>query len=107
MSQRHPVWVAENHVNPCNRVFRVPVYCIHSLAGEGNGWSQIIGQHRNSGTLLHIQYGTHFTDIFIEDLDFFYVFFIQHCFICRPSNSIVSEDAGIEPRTYATLALTH
>ena len=21
MSQRHPVWVAENHVNPCNSVF--------------------------------------------------------------------------------------
>ncbi len=25
--------------------------------------------------------------------------FIQYCFICRPSDSIVSEDAGIEPRT--------
>jgi hypothetical protein len=22
---------------------------------------------------------------------------IQHCFICRPSGSTVSEDAGIEP----------
>ena len=22
MSQRHPVWVAENHVNPCNSVTR-------------------------------------------------------------------------------------
>jgi hypothetical protein len=22
MSQRHPVWVAENHVNPCNSVGR-------------------------------------------------------------------------------------
>ena len=31
--------------------------------------------------------------------------FIQHCFICRPSNFTVSEDAGIEPRTVATLAL--
>jgi hypothetical protein len=30
---------------------------------------------------------------------------IQHCFICRPSDSTVSEDAGIEPRTVATLAL--
>ena len=30
---------------------------------------------------------------------------IQHCFICRPSDSIVSVDAGIEPRTVATLAL--
>jgi hypothetical protein len=30
---------------------------------------------------------------------------IQHCFICRPSDSSVSEDAGIEPRTVATSAL--
>jgi hypothetical protein len=39
--------------------------------------------------------------------DFFhFMYIIQHCFICRPSDSIVSEDAGIEPRTVATLALT-
>jgi hypothetical protein len=31
---------------------------------------------------------------------------IQHCFLCRPSDSTVSEDAGIEPRTVATTALT-
>jgi hypothetical protein len=31
--------------------------------------------------------------------------FIQHCFIYRPSDSTVSEDAGIEPRTVATSAL--
>ncbi len=31
--------------------------------------------------------------------------FIQHCFLCRPSNSAVSEDTRIEPRTVATLAL--
>jgi hypothetical protein len=30
---------------------------------------------------------------------------IQHCFICRPSDSTVSEDAGIEPRTVAFPAL--
>jgi hypothetical protein len=30
---------------------------------------------------------------------------IQHCFICRPSDSTVSEDAGIEPRLVATTAL--
>jgi hypothetical protein len=29
--------------------------------------------------------------------------FIQPCFICRPSDSTVPEDAGIEPRTVATL----
>jgi hypothetical protein len=31
--------------------------------------------------------------------------FIQHCSTCRPSDSTVSEDAGIEPRTLATSAL--
>jgi hypothetical protein len=29
---------------------------------------------------------------------------IQHCFICHPSDSTVSEDARIEPTTVATLA---
>jgi hypothetical protein len=31
--------------------------------------------------------------------------FIQHRFICRPSDITVSKDAGIEPRDVATLAL--
>ncbi len=40
-------------------------------------------------------------------LGFFYsMYCIQHCFICRPSDSTVSEDAGIEPRTVATSELT-
>jgi hypothetical protein len=34
------------------------------------------------------------------------MYVIQHCFICHPSDSTVSEDAGIEPRIDATLALT-
>jgi hypothetical protein len=35
----------------------------------------------------------------------FFKYDIQHCFICRPSDSTASEDAGIEPRTVATTAL--
>jgi hypothetical protein len=35
----------------------------------------------------------------------FFMNFIQHCFICCPSDSIVSEEAGIEPRTVATSAM--
>ncbi len=31
--------------------------------------------------------------------------FIQQCFICRPSDSTMSEDAGIEPITVATFSL--
>ncbi len=37
-------------------------------------------------------------------LDFLSLYGIQHCFICRPSDSTVSEDARIEPRAVATLA---
>jgi hypothetical protein len=32
-------------------------------------------------------------------------YFVQHCFICRTSDSTASEEAGIEPRMVATLAL--
>jgi hypothetical protein len=35
-------------------------------------------------------------------LDFVSMYCIQHCFICRPSDFSVSEDAGIESRTVAT-----
>jgi hypothetical protein len=35
----------------------------------------------------------------------FFMFFIQHCFTHCPSDSTVSEDAGFEPRSVATLAL--
>jgi hypothetical protein len=33
------------------------------------------------------------------------MYFIQHCFICNPSDSTGLEDAVIESRTAATLAL--
>ncbi len=36
---------------------------------------------------------------------FLFLSHIQHCFICRPSDSTVSEDAVIEPRTIVTTAL--
>jgi hypothetical protein len=29
------------------------------------------------------------------------MYFVRYCFICRLSDSFVSEDAGIEPRTVA------
>ncbi len=35
-----------------------------------------------------------------------FTYVIQHCFICHPSDYTVSEDAGIEPMTVVTLALT-
>ncbi len=36
---------------------------------------------------------------------FLCMYFIQHWFICRPSDSTVSEDTEIEPRTVATSSL--
>jgi hypothetical protein len=36
---------------------------------------------------------------------YFFMFDIQYCFICRNSDSSVSEDAGTEPSTIATSAL--
>jgi hypothetical protein len=47
-----------------------------------------------------------FFNIFLGDFFlFFSAYIIQHCFICRPSDSTVPTDAGIEPRTVATGAL--
>jgi hypothetical protein len=49
--------------------------------------------------------------LFVADIkgDFFgfflFMYNIQHCFICRPSDSTVSKNAEIEPRTVATTAL--
>jgi hypothetical protein len=46
-----------------------------------------------------------FINIFLGDFFSFFPYNIQHCFICRPSDSTVPTDAGIEPRTVATGAL--
>ncbi len=34
---------------------------------------------------------------------FLFMYVLQHCFICRPSNSTVSEDGGTEPKAVATV----
>jgi hypothetical protein len=38
--------------------------------------------------------------------DFYYKYFIQHGFNCRPSGTIVSEDTEIETRAVAPTAFT-
>ncbi len=43
--------------------------------------------------------------MFFSIFDFFMTV-IVHCFICRPSDYTVSEDAEIEPRPVATLTFT-
>jgi hypothetical protein len=42
---------------------------------------------------------------FLGFFNYFSIYDILHCFIFRPSDSIVSEDVGIEPRTVATTVL--
>jgi hypothetical protein len=32
-----------------------------------------------------------------DSIDFFTTYYIQHCFLCCPSDSTVSEDAGNKP----------
>ncbi len=46
--------------------------------------------------------GKHFFSICFRRFLFF-SYYIQHCFICRPSDFIVPTDAGNEPRTVATV----
>ncbi len=54
------------------------------------------------GGLAHLQG----RDLALQgDVFGFFLNFIQHCFFSRPSDSTVSEDAGIEPRTVAASTL--
>jgi hypothetical protein len=68
----------------------------------GGGFSQrqrLRLQHTGSGNTFFFTGG--FLIFYLSSM-----YCIQHCFICRPpSDSTVSEDAGIEPRTVATSAL--
>ncbi len=61
-----------------------------------------------SSVFLILSYHNTFHRLYEGGILFEYFIFmnvIQHYFICRPSDSTVSEDAGIEPRTVANLAL--
>ncbi len=51
------------------------------------------------------EYFVYLTGGFFYFFIFLLLFFIQYCFICRPSDSTASGDAGIEPRTVDTSAL--
>jgi hypothetical protein len=47
----------------------------------------------------------YYLNIFWGDFFLFLSYYIEHCFICRSSDSTLPTDAGIEPRTVATGAL--
>ncbi len=53
----------------------------------------------------HRKHTVFFFKYFFGGFFLFFPYNIQHCFICRPSDSTVPTDAGIEPRTVATCAL--
>jgi hypothetical protein len=99
-------------------VFGLPQPPAHSLAGEGVGEYQFQLGDRHCGTLWLIPSSLDHKKLGIIAIHFFkggiclffflfkYVF--HHFFICRPldSTALELEDARIEPRTVAKLALT-
>jgi hypothetical protein len=82
-------------------------YKVQAIA-EGNRYeSQTVTHCKKGQRFSRPQPGCHYNQtqrgIFLDI--FFFVYDIEHCFICRPSDSIVSEDARIEPRTVAITIL--
>jgi hypothetical protein len=74
--------------------------------GFGSFWGQVVRKYleRDLQTFTGIvtfRFSFRFSILFF----IFCSYYIQHCFICRPSDSTVPTDAGIEPRTVATGAL--
>ncbi len=59
---------------------------------------------RNAELTQWALYIKHYSEVELIHIQFF-LCYIQHCFICRPSDSTVPTDAGIEPTTVATGAL--
>ncbi len=60
LSQRHPVWVTENHVNPCNSVY----FAInpHTINKHGAHRQMYILYHADSDLLGKQQSDRHLTD---------------------------------------------
>ncbi len=60
-----------------------------------------------SGKVLFLEVALSCIDpLFLNRFYLILLYFVLHCFICRPSDSTVLEDAGIEHRTAAILSLT-
>jgi hypothetical protein len=70
--------------------------------GSGSG----VGSRSGSVQLITDPVGP--KTFFLRGIFIFLIFMyvIQHCVICRPSDSSVSVNAGIDPKTVATSALT-
>jgi hypothetical protein len=82
---------------PAELVQDAPEWRRHQAAkrDEGESDAQGLGALR----LLSVPEGMYFFIFFWRDfLIFCYSYYIQHCFICRPSDSTVLTDAGVEPK---------
>ena len=82
-------------------------FCLNLLASMSASWVNNGESFRPSAVVqsLYSLSNIFFLNIFLGDFFLFVQYNIQHCFICRPSDSTVPTDAGIEPRTVATSAL--
>jgi hypothetical protein len=82
-------------------LFSAPNYC-----GE---FDNAGGMMSVDETLMCSFQVSYFSSFFYIKGDFFgfFHYFIQHYFICRPSESTVSEHAGIEPTLTTRLVLIH
>ncbi len=65
----------------------------------------IVGNALMSIRIADVEMNIFFFKYFFGGFFLFFSYYIQHCFICRPSDSTVPTDAEIEPRTVATGAL--
>ncbi len=105
-------WLAYWSAERTGRLLRAPP---PSSPTRGEGWRQVggggggevLGACRlNTTGLGDVPWKKDGLFIYRVFFGFFlFMYDIQYCSICRPKNSTVSEDAGIEPKTVATTAL--
>jgi hypothetical protein len=77
----------------------------HPAGSEGEQTTVGISQAKQCCLMLNILLYNIKRGIFFLMFFLSLLYIIQHCFICRPYDSTVTTDAGIEPRTVATSAL--
>jgi hypothetical protein len=109
---RGPVSPDSAHFNPLirghSRDLRPPMHCWRLFSRNWRHWpsNDVKPPPFNGRERRPAMYSSSILFGFIIFLlIYFFSYFIQHCFICRPSDSTVPTDAWIEPRTVATSAL--
>ncbi len=80
-----------------------PIWGVSGTTKDNNIAKDHIGKSSRIGG--HLWINPFLKGDFLDYL-FLFMYVIQHCFNCRPSDFPVSADAGIEPTTVATFTLT-